>query len=261
MMSDQNGRKSPIIQFEGVGKTYDGGQSVAVHSASFEVFPGEVLVMLGSSGSGKSTLLRMINGLVTPSEGTVTVRSECGQLLQSFQHRRSIGYVSQGIALFPFMRVWENITLPLRLRGVSVDERRLKAEEFLEIVDLPREFVNRLPMELSGGQQQRVAVARALVGGSDILLMDEPFGALDALTRESLQMEVLRLRDKLAVTVVFVTHDLFEALAMADRIVVMHLGKVEQIGTPADMVDNPATDFVRNLFEKPARLLQAGRGR
>ena len=260
-MFEKDSNDSPVIQFEDVGKSYDDGQAYAVRGATFDVNAGEILVMLGSSGSGKSTLLRMINGLVTPSEGSVTVRSESGDLLQTFQHRRSIGYVSQGIALFPFMCVWENITLPLRLRNVPAEVRKQKAEEFMEIVDLPRDFAERLPMELSGGQQQRVAVARALIGGSDILLMDEPFGALDALTRESLQAEVLRLRDKLQVTVVFVTHDLFEALALADRIVVMHLGRVEQIGTPADMVDNPATDFVRDLFEKPARLLQMSKGR
>lgn len=257
-MSDRLASEPPIIQFENVSKSYDAGRSFAVQGATLEIFPGEVLVMLGSSGSGKSTLLRMINGLASPTSGMVTVRNASGKVLQSYQTRRSIGYVSQGIALFPFMRVWENIALPLRLRGVPPDKRKQKAEDFLKLVDLPTELANRWPMELSGGQQQRVAVARALIGGSDILLMDEPFGALDALTREALQTEVLRLRNNLGVTVVFVTHDLFEALAIADRIVVLHLGNIEQIGAPSDMLDNPATDFVRDLFEKPSKLLQLG---
>ena len=249
----------PIIQFKDVFKSY-GDSSFAVEGASFKIFPGEIAVLLGSSGSGKSTLMRMINGLVSPTTGTVEVRDQSGAALATYQARRSIGYVSQGIALFPFMRVWENIALPLRLRGIPVKERRARAERTLELVDLPVSWADRLPSELSGGQQQRVAVARALITGTDIVLMDEPFGALDVLTRETLQTEVLRLRDKLGVTVVFVTHDLFEALALADRIVVMHLGRVEQVGSAEEVLRSPATDFVRDLFEKPARLLRSSGG-
>ncbi|MBN9501491.1 MAG: ATP-binding cassette domain-containing protein [Armatimonadetes bacterium] len=249
---------SALIRFEDVGKSYDGGQSFAVRHVSFQIAKGETLVLLGSSGSGKSTLLKMINGLIAPSHGAVTVRDRSGQQLQSVQMRRSIGYVSQGIALFPFMRVWENVALPLRLAGLPIEERKRKATEALRLVELPEGVEDRLPSELSGGQQQRVGVARALVTGTDILLMDEPFGALDAITRESLQAEVARLKEKLGVTIVFVTHDLFEALALADRIVVMHEGNMEQIGTADEMLHQPATDFVRELFEKPAKLLKVG---
>ncbi|HVT11244.1 MAG TPA: ATP-binding cassette domain-containing protein [Fimbriimonadaceae bacterium] len=199
----------------------------------------------------------MIDGLIAPTAGNVFVGTRTGAELRSHQARRSIGYVSQGIALFPFLRVWENISLPLRLRGVPAKERKQRAEKALELVELPPEWSGRMPSELSGGQQQRVAVARALITGTDIILMDEPFGALDALTREALQDEVLRLRDRLGVTVVFVTLDLFEALALADRIVVMHLGEVEQIGDPREVLERPQTEFVRNLFGKPARLLRA----
>lgn len=258
-MSEHSAQKPVIIKFEGVSKSYDGGKSLVVREASFEVVGGEILVMLGSSGSGKSTLLKMINGLVSPTQGTVTVRGMSGADLQTYQARRSIGYVSQGIALFPFMRVWENITLPLRLLGIGSAERRRRAEEFMSVVDLPTDWADRLPMELSGGQQQRVAVARALITGTDILLMDEPFGALDAITREALQSEVIRLRDKLGVTIVFVTHDLFEALALADQIMVLHFGHIEQIGSARDVLNHPKTEFVADLFEKPARLLQQGR--
>lgn len=247
---------NPIIRFKDVVKSYR-GDALAVDGASFSIYPGEIAVLLGSSGSGKSTLLRMINGLVSPSQGEVEVRDQSGASLATHQARRSIGYISQGIALFPFLRLWENISLPLRLRGVSAKERRARAENTLELVDLPPSWADRLPAELSGGQQQRVAVARALITGTDIVLMDEPFGALDMLTREALQAEVLRLREKLGVTVVFVTHDLFEALTLADRIIVMHMGRIEQVGTPHEVLHRPASNFVRDLFEKPARLLRA----
>lgn len=249
-----------LVIFDHVGKSYDGGKSFAVRGADLTIRRGEIVVMLGSSGSGKSTLLKMINGLILPTEGQVTVHGRSGDALAAPEHRRSIGYVSQGVALFPFLKVGDNIGLPMRLQGDAAEIRQKKVRDFLELVEMPTEFADRLPADLSGGQQQRVGVARALITGTDLVLMDEPFGALDLLTRESLQKEVLRLRDKLGVTIVFVTHDLFEALTLADRIVVMHEGRIEQTGKPDEILNRPATEFVQTLFEKPKALLSGAGG-
>lgn len=246
----------PHVQIENVSKSFDGGKTFAIRGISFTVNKGETVVLLGSSGSGKSTLLRTINRLIEPDEGRVLVRAHDVRESEPAELRRSIGYVSQGIALFPFFRVWENVALPLRLRGIPPAERRARAQEMLELVELPTSVLDRLPSELSGGQQQRVGVARALLTGSDLLLMDEPFGALDAVTRETLQSELVRLRERLGVTILFVTHDLFEALTLADRIGVMHEGCLDQIGPPDEIMRQPKTDFVHELFEKPARQLR-----
>ncbi len=178
--------------------------------------------------------------------------------MDTVELRRSIGYVFQGIGLFPHMTVEENVSIVLRLLGTSPCRRRTRARELLELVELdPDEFHCRYPNELSGGQQQRVGVARALAADPAYLLMDEPFGALDAVTRDGLQQEVLRLKEKLGKTIVFVTHDIFEALTLADRIAVMHEGLLEQVGTAREILSAPATEFVRALFEKPAAQLTA----
>lgn len=245
-----------MITISHVGKSFDGGRTHAVHDVSLRIHAGETLVLLGSSGSGKTTTLKMINRLIEPTSGRIEVDGHSVSELDLFGLRRSIGYVFQGIGLFPHMTIEENVGIVLRLAGRSRSDRRRRAHELLELVGLePARYARRRPRELSGGQQQRVGVARALAADPTHLLMDEPFGALDALSRDSLQQEVLRLNRHLGKTIVFVTHDLFEALTVGDRIAIMHDGRLEQVGTRSEVLSSPATPFVRDLFAKPARQL------
>ena len=246
-----------MIELQGVSKSFDGGRTMAVAGVDLRVPAGQTMVLLGSSGCGKTTTLKMINRLVTPTAGRILVDGTPVDEQDLVTLRRSIGYVFQGIGLFPHLTVEENVAVGLRLRGRPRRDRNARAAELLELVALPpATFANRYPAELSGGQQQRVGVARALAADPALLLMDEPFGALDAVTRESLQQEVLRLKRRLGKTIVFVTHDVFEALTLADRITVMHRGRVEQEGPPEDLLNRPATEFVRDLFARPAARLR-----
>jgi osmoprotectant transport system ATP-binding protein len=247
-----------MIKLDRVSKSFDGGRTYAVRDVSLRVAPGELLVLLGSSGCGKTTTLKMMNRLIEPTAGTIEVGGREVGAQDVIRLRRSMGYVFQGIGLFPHMTVEQNISVVLRLQGRPQGERRERARELQELVGLaPDDFGPRYPTELSGGQQQRVGVARALAADPACLLMDEPFGALDAITRDGLQEELLRLKQKLLKTIVFVTHDIFEALRLADRIAVMHAGRLEQVGPPGDILRAPATGFVKELFEKPARQLAA----
>lgn len=255
-MHGTDGSDNGVVRLEGVGKSYGGGKTFAARDVTFAVARGETVVLLGSSGSGKSTVLKTINRLIEPTEGVVFVRGENASAMRAVELRRSIGYVAQEVALFPFLSVAENLALPLRVQGVGKQERRAKALEALGWVNLTDDLADRMPFQLSGGQQQRVGVARALLAGADLLLMDEPFGALDAVTREALQDEVVRLGEEKEVSILFVTHDLFEALRLGDRIGVMHQGRLEQIGEPSELMNRPSTDFVRELFEKPKRQLE-----
>jgi len=249
-----------LIALESVSRSFDGGRTFAVRDVSIEVPEGETLVLLGSSGSGKSTVLKMINRLIDPTAGTVRIAGRDAREHDPVRLRRSMGYVFQGIGLFPHWTARENVEAVPRLLGWPADRRRRRAEELMDMVGLPPgEFGNRLPAELSGGQQQRVGVARALAADPSTLLMDEPFGALDPVTRESLQAEVAALKRRLGKTIVFVTHDVFEALALADRIAVLHQGRLEQVGAPKDVLGRPATRFVRDLFDRPARAAAAFR--
>ncbi len=246
-----------MILLKNIAKTFDNGASYIVNNLSLNVQKGEILVLLGSSGCGKTTTLKMINRLIEPSSGLIEVNGQNIQTVDPIQLRRSIGYVFQGIGLFPHMSVEDNISVGLRLLHKPTKERREKAQELLALVNLSAaEYAHRYPRELSGGQQQRVGVARALATGADILLMDEPFGALDAITREELQTEILRLNQQLHKTIIFVTHDLFEALRLGDRIAVMRAGQIEQVGEPTEIVKQPASEFVRDLFVKPAQQLR-----
>lgn len=241
-----------MIELNHVKKTFDGKQAV-VHDISFEVFEGECLVLLGSSGSGKTTILKMINRLLEPTAGTIKIKNQDIANLEPVQLRRSMGYVFQGVGLFPHFTVEENIELVLQLRDTQKTEFTKQVHYFLDLVNLdPAEFANRYPAELSGGQQQRVGVARALATQSEILLMDEPFGSLDAINRVALQNEVLSLKKKLTKTIVFVTHDIYEALRLGDRIAVINQGRVEQIGSMKDIMQQPATDFIKQLFAQAA---------
>ena len=251
-----------MISFRGVSKSFDGGRTYAVQGIDLEVADGETLVLLGSSGSGKSTLLRLVNRLIEPSSGAVFVSGEDVTSLPSRQLRRRIGYVFQGIGLFPHLTASENVGIVARLEGRSRAAQQESARKLLDLVGLDAgQFGARYPDELSGGQQQRVGVARALAGDPDYLLMDEPFGALDAVTRDTLQREMLALKRRLGKTILFVTHDVLEALTLADRIAVMHEGRIEQVGMKKEVVKAPATEFVRELFSRPAdqlRLLTPG---
>ncbi len=245
-----------MIVLRDVWKSFDGGKTFAVQGVSLEIAKGETLVLLGSSGSGKTTTLKMVNRLIEPTEGMIEVDGRNVMELNPVELRRSIGYVFQGIGLFPHLTVAENVSIVLRLLGRPKSERRKRAEELLALVGLePKIFADRYPDELSGGQQQRVGVARALAADPEYLLMDEPFGALDAVTRDTLQQELLRLKEQLRKTIVFVTHDIFEAFLLADRIAVMHQGRIEQIGTKEQLQRQPATDFVRELLAKPLKHL------
>lgn len=238
-----------MIAFENVSKSFAGGDGFAVRDVSLEVRAGETLVLLGSSGSGKTTLLRLINRLIEPTAGRVTLDGDDIARQNPVQLRRRIGYVFQGIGLFPHFDVAANVAIVPRLLKWPKEKRARRTGELLELVGLaPSQYAHRYPDELSGGQRQRVGVARALAGDPAILLMDEPFGALDAITRNSLQTELIALKRRLQKTIVFVTHDLQEALLLGDRIAVMHQGRLEQIGLPAELVNQPKTDFVRNLF-------------
>jgi osmoprotectant transport system ATP-binding protein len=238
-----------MIKLTHVSKSFDGGQTHAVKDLSFQVLKGETLVLLGSSGCGKTTTLKMINRLIEPSRGTIEVDGKDIMGRNPVFLRRQIGYVFQGIGLFPHMTVKQNVEIVPRLLGWPERHRHDRMQELLDLVGLPMEsFAQRFPDELSGGQQQRVGVARALAADPDYLLMDEPFGALDALTRETLQKELLNLKKQLKKTVVFVTHDLHEALLLGDRIVILHEGRLEQVGSKKEILEAPATPFVRDLF-------------
>jgi len=238
-----------MIKLTHVSKSFDSGQTYAVNDLSLSVDRGETLVLLGSSGCGKTTTLKMINRLIEPTEGIIEVGGKDVMIRNPVELRRQIGYVFQGIGLFPHMTVEQNVEIVPRLLGWSIRVRRERMQELLNLVGLPAEsFAQRFPDELSGGQQQRIGVARALAANPDYLLMDEPFGALDALTREALQQELLNLKIQLKKTIVFVTHDLHEALLLGDRIAILHEGHLEQIGTKKDILDTPATQFVKDLF-------------
>jgi osmoprotectant transport system ATP-binding protein len=246
-----------VIEIEQVRKSFDGGMTYAVDGISLTVKEGETLVLLGSSGCGKTTTLKMINRLLEPDAGRIMVDGRDIMQRNVIELRRSIGYVFQGIGLLPHLTVAENVATVLRLMGVPRKQRRQRAFELLRLVDLaPEVYGAQHPAQLSGGQQQRVGVARALAADPGYLLMDEPFGAVDALTRDSLQQELLALKARIRKTIIFVTHDIFEALTLADRIGVMHAGHIEQVGTPSEILRQPASDFVRDLFGKPAEQLK-----
>ncbi len=247
-----------MISYRNVSKRFGPDAAPAVDSVSFDVAEGETLVLLGSSGSGKSTLLKLTNRLLEPTAGNIALDGEDIAWGDPVSLRRKIGYVFQGIGLFPHYSVRDNVAIVPRLKGEDSTARSRRTDELLDLVGLPPdEYADRFPDELSGGQQQRVGVARALAAEPKYLLMDEPFGALDAITRDALQQELLRLKNRLKKTIIFVTHDIFEALTLGDRIAVMHEGKLEQIGTKEEILAKPATDFVRELFAKPARQLAA----
>jgi osmoprotectant transport system ATP-binding protein len=249
-----------MIEIDGITKRYDG--NTVVNTVTMTIEPRTVTVIVGTSGSGKTTLLRMINRLVEPSEGVIRIDGEDNRAMPGYVLRRRIGYAIQGHGLFPHRTVAENIATVPALLGWDKPRIDAKVEDLLTLFQLdPAVFAQRLPHELSGGQQQRVGVARALAAEPNILLMDEPFGALDPIIRAKAQADLLDIQKVTKTTIVLVTHDMDEAFHLADRIAVMDKGALVQYGTPAELVKNPATDFVQTMIgasERPFRLLSIG---
>ncbi|QEX21990.1 hypothetical protein FRZ61_19190 [Hypericibacter adhaerens] len=243
------------IEFRHVSKRFDHG-GLAVDDLSFRVEAGSTMALVGPSGCGKTTSLKMINRLVEPTSGEISVGGRSITSMGLLELRRSLGYVIQYVGLFPHMTVAENIGVVPQLLGWPKAKIAARTDELLDLVGLaPKDYRGRRPRALSGGQQQRVGVARALAADPPVLLMDEPFGALDPITRDRLQDELIQIQRKLRKTIVIVTHDMDEAVRLADRIAVLRAGKLIQLGTPAEVLAKPADDFVADLLGRD-RLLK-----
>lgn len=243
------------IEFKHVKKVY--GEKVIIDDFNLKITPGEFLTVVGSSGCGKTTILKMINGLIIPDEGQVLVHDQCTQAVDLIELRRGIGYAIQGSVLFPHMTVAQNIAYVPNLLNKNDKKRTYEAlSKWMKIVGLDEELIHRYPSELSGGQQQRVGIARALAASPDILLMDEPFGAVDEITRSTLQDEILRIHHQENITIIFVTHDINEALKLGSRVMVMDQGKVVQLALPREILEHPKTEFVRKLVQRKDDFLQ-----
>lgn len=239
----------PILELRNVGKSYEAGIP-AVEGINLEVTKGELIVLVGTSGCGKTTLLKMCNRLISVSEGKILFNGRDVYEMNEIELRRNIGYVIQQVGLFPHMSIEENIAYVLMLKGWNKSRSSSRVSELLELVGLPEDMKRRKPSGLSGGQQQRVGVARALAADPELVLMDEPFGALDPLTRLQLQLELKKLQTTICKTVIFVTHDMQEAVRLADRVAIMKDGRLLQIGSPIHIFFNPVNEFVESFFNQ-----------
>jgi osmoprotectant transport system ATP-binding protein len=243
----------PLIAFAHVGKSFDGGRARAVDDVTLQVTAGEFLAIVGSSGSGKTTLLRLANRLIEADSGSITVDGEDVRALDAVSLRRRIGYVFQSGGLFPHISVGGNIGITPKLMGTPPPEISARVDELLDLVRLDRaQYRDRFPHELSGGQRQRVGVARALAARPRIVLMDEPFGALDPITRDALGDDYRGLHNKLGLTTLMITHDITEAILLADRVAVMRAGRLVAQGAPAEL-SNSDEIYVRELLRTPRR--------
>ena len=259
-MNEPSQNRGPSLRFAKVSRIY--GDVIAVDSLSFNIDAGSLVALVGASGSGKTTLLKMINRLVEPSSGDIFMDDAAVIDQAAHMHRRSIGYVFQNIGLFPHMTIAQNIAIGLKLAGRE-EEAASRISELLELVDLPAEYSARMPNQLSGGQQQRVGLARALATGPGLMLLDEAFGALDPVTRDNLGQEYRALHQRLGLTTILVTHDMAEAVLLADRILVLEAGKIVADATPAELVSGKAGEQAETLMAVPRgqaeRLLELGR--
>ncbi|RSK47926.1 ABC transporter ATP-binding protein [Bacillus canaveralius] len=238
-----------MIQFENIIKKYN--KKTVIDNFSLNIEAGQLVVFIGPSGCGKTTLLKMVNRLIQPSSGKIFVNGQDISTVDPIELRRNIGYVIQNTGLFPHMSIKENLELIPKLKGEDPQAIEKQTEELLELVGLdPKEYMHRFPKELSGGQQQRIGVARAFSTNSDIILMDEPFSALDPVTRSSLQEELFNMQKELNKTIIFVTHDMDEAYKIADMICLLKDGEILQYDTPENILKNPASEFVENFIGK-----------
>lgn len=245
-----------MIEFRNVSLRYPGMNTNALEALNLVIPDASFFVLLGGSGSGKTTLLKTVNRLVDAFQGRVVLDGQDNRDIPDALLRRRCSFVFQGHALLPHLTVARNVGLPLAVRGVAPTVIAEKVEAVLRQMDLdPAQFSGRFPDELSGGQAQRVGVARALIGDPEVLLMDEPFSALDGGTRHQLQSQLKALKRRTRTTFVFVTHDLFEAIEMADHFAVLHEGRLHQVGTPAEVLRSPATAYVEELFRRPRELM------
>ena len=241
-------KEIPMVEFKDVTKIYSKSKQPAVEHISFKINKGEFCCLIGTSGSGKTTLMRMINRMNSVTKGQVLVNGKDVKKFNSVNLRRKIGYVIQNNGLMPHMTIRENIVLVPKLLKWPKEKLNEEAERLIKMAELPESYLDRYPAELSGGQQQRIGVVRALAANQNLILMDEPFGALDPITRESLQNLVQNLQMQLGKTIVFVTHDMDEALKLATKIVVLHDGKLIQVGSPEEILHHPANKFVESLI-------------
>jgi len=241
----------PLIEIHNVSRSY--GAHVAVRDLGLAVPAGQFVAIVGASGCGKTTTLKMINRLLEPDAGEIFIAGEPTHSLPAHLLRRRIGYVFQGIGLFPHLTVAGNIGITPQLLGWAREKIAARVTELLELVSLPAELASRLPAALSGGQRQRVGIARALAAQPSIMLMDEPFGALDPLTRDTLGTEYRRLHERMGLTTLMVTHDVLEAVLLADRIVVMRAGVIVADGTPHELMQGQGDDDVRAMMDMPRR--------
>src|SRR5580693_1737561 len=241
----------PMIELEDVAKSFDGGATHAVEGTNLTIEQGGFVALVGGSGSGKTTTLKMINGLVRPTSGRIRISGEDVGSIAPHILRRRIGYVFQEVGLFPHLSIAENIGITPKLMGEPKAAIAARVVELLDLVSLPRDFATRRPAALSGGQRQRVGVARALAAKPAIMLMDEPFGALDPITRDAVGRDYRALHERLGLTTLMVTHDVWEALLLADRIVVLGSGKVLADATPAQLLAGHPDERVQALMETP----------
>lgn len=236
-----------VIEYQDISMSY--GDKCIIKSFSLQVEQGEFVSIIGSSGCGKTTLLKMVNGLVVPTNGSIYVHGKQIQQEDIISLRRNIGYCIQGSVLFPHLNVEQNIAyVPNLLNKKNKDKTKKAIEKWMKIVGLEEELRQRYPDELSGGQQQRVGIARALAASPDILLMDEPFGAVDEITRASLQDEIKRIHLETGITILFVTHDIKEALKLGTKVLVMDQGVKQQYASPHKIIEEPATPYVKKLL-------------